>query len=157
MEYELMTFGIPSSGLLSRWQESTLKYNEYLKQQEENEMKHGGDQHSSSSSPAFVQYPAPKDVLIGRGRPYRDFAGNDFWNFIIDQNMDNYHFQATSRFEKTCVTMDVIKNIRISPNRVRYILERVPTKGWKILDDISVREKAAVAFQNRGRRLKDLK
>jgi hypothetical protein len=141
-----MTFGIQCEGLLQRARRGdTTVHQQYIqlrmqidKRNDENELREGVES-------GFVPYPSSTDVLIGRGRPYRDFPGNQPWNELIQSHLDRYR-SSSSRFEKTCVTMDIVQLIRES--KVRFLLEPTPL-GWKVLDDKRAREKVAAALQNR--------
>jgi hypothetical protein len=140
-----MTFGIPCEDLLQRSKRGdTSLHHAYIRRRLEIDRRNDENKLALNTA-AVVPYATISDVLIGRGRPYRDFPGNLPWNQLISEHVHRYR-QSKSRFEKMCVTVDVVKLIRAS--NVRFVLERT-SSGWKVLDDVCVREKAVVAFQNK--------
>jgi hypothetical protein len=149
-EYSLMTFGIRCEGLIQGARKgNTMLHQEYMQGRREEDRSNDDKYLQECTRSGFVPSPSQSDVLFGRGRPYRDFPGNRPWNQLIDNLLDR-HRQCSTRFEKTCVTMDVVKMIRDSS--VRFLLEPTPG-GWKVLDEVAVRAKAAAAFHNRAKTL----
>ena len=144
-----MTFGVPCEGLLqsARLGEKTFAQ-EYIRRRAEiDKMNDDKEKHQGLNS-GFVDFVTSSDIVLGRGRPYREFPGNQPWHQLIDSHAERYR-ESNGRVEKTCVTMDVVKHLRESTN-VRFILEPAPEEGgWKILDDVATRSKVASALQNK--------
>jgi hypothetical protein len=90
-------------------------------------------------------YPEPDDVLIGRSHPYHIYSGTCRLLDLIESKIDQYYRSTSHKFLKTCIDMEVVKNIKESGGR---FLTWTKT-GWKILDDTTAREKTANLFRYR--------
>ena len=109
-----------------------------------------------------VLYPEPKDVLIGRGRPYHEYAGTRQLLELIESELERYyHYDNNSdnqdattavktsndRFWKTCINIEIVKKIQELGGR--FLQRSTKLGGWKILDEITAREKTANLFRYR--------
>jgi hypothetical protein len=146
-KYKLMTFGIRNEAILRRAQlaDTSLHY-QYIehrlgidKEQDEKEA------HDEAMS-GFVAYPKTNDVLIGRGYPYRAFSGNTHWNTLVCEHLDKY-LESNHRFVKSAIAMQVVKKIHEIGGRIL----QGTTDGWRILDDASAKEKAAIDLRTRAK------
>ena len=118
VQYALMTFGIPMqcSPIMA---DGTLKpniYEEYLKERKEKEEKYKIEQEEQEKKMGHVLYPLSNDVLLGRGRPYQEYVGNLRLAKLVEQHRPTYQ-RAADRFEKTCISMDVVKLVYESGGR----------------------------------------
>jgi hypothetical protein len=146
-DYKLMSFGIPSNGLLQRVDKGDLSiYEQYIQTSRDRDQRVDKEEEEEEARTGVIPYPNPKDVLIGRGKPYRDLPGNVVWDVAIQGAFERYRACST-QFEKTCISMDVVKSVQDTGSR---FLER-DQDGWKLLDDVVSRKKTAVAFRNRAR------
>mmetsp|Transcript_5570 Transcript_5570/g.8340 ORF Transcript_5570/g.8340 Transcript_5570/m.8340 type:complete len:506 (-) Transcript_5570:491-2008(-) len=146
-DYKLMTFGIASGGLLQRVKNGDLSmFEQFIQKSRERDKRVIKEEEAVEARTGLIAYPRPNDVLIGRGKPYRDLPGNAVWDVAIQGAFDRYR-ACTTQFEKTCISMDVVKSVQDTGSR---FLER-EGDGWKILDDVVARKKTAVAFRNRAR------
>jgi hypothetical protein len=145
-DYKLLTFGIPSTNLLqnAKFGDLTLA-REFLQTCRHRDAKAVEWEKEEEAKAGLILYPKSKDVLIGRGQPYRDLPGNAVWDRAIQALCERY--RDSKMFEKTFLSMDVVKTVKDTGAR---FLER-DSDGWKVLDDIVARKKTAVAFRNRAR------
>jgi hypothetical protein len=96
-----------------------------------------------------IAYPRTTDVVLGRGRPYQDYSGNQRLARTIDSYREQYS-QANDTFEKTCITMNVVKRIHELKGR---FLQRT-SDGWKEASDDVARAKVSQAFRTKPTRSK---
>eukprot|EP00339_Tiarina_fusa_P009404 CAMPEP_0117018054 /NCGR_PEP_ID=MMETSP0472-20121206/13999_1 /TAXON_ID=693140 ORGANISM="Tiarina fusus, Strain LIS" /NCGR_SAMPLE_ID=MMETSP0472 /ASSEMBLY_ACC=CAM_ASM_000603 /LENGTH=470 /DNA_ID=CAMNT_0004722569 /DNA_START=147 /DNA_END=1559 /DNA_ORIENTATION=+ len=148
MRYSLLTFGIQCEGLLSAVDEvADMKPEILLAYREgrlELERKLEDKRNADAERTGVILYPAPTDVLLGRGRPYQDFSGNRRFAELIDTQMTRFR-SCRSQFEKTCVIMDVVKTVHDSKGR---FLKRTAV-GWEVISDEVARKKAGTTFRTR--------
>ena len=64
------------------------------------------------SETKIIEYPLSTDVVLGRGKPYHEWAGNERLAHLVEEHRAVY--QSSSRSEKTAIS--------------NYMLEIV--KGW---------------------------
>ena len=167
IEYKLRTYGIQASGLLQGAKVGKCPVlNQYLERRFAIDHKYRTDSEEKvivGSSDRIIEYPQPNDVLIGRGAPYREFPGTMLWDKLILQNVQSY--MKSTNFEKTCLSMDMVRKIKDSGGR--FLLRQPAAQGgtassssssspagiygWKILNDNTAREKAAIAFRSRSK------
>jgi hypothetical protein len=158
IQYSLMTFGIQCKSLIRGGPaleedddedekhnnytngDATKMHQRYLERRLQIEAKTADDR----SNTGGLLYPNPNDVLVGRGRPYREYSGNQRWSRLIDALLEKHH-RSADRFAKTCITMDVVKTVHERGGR---FLSRTST-GWEVLDDLTAREKTASGFRTR--------
>ena len=94
----------------------------------------------------IIYHPQPKDVLVGRGRPYQEYPGNIRYGTVIDSYLDEYYKQ-TDRFAKTCISMQIVKQVKGYGGR---FLDRDISSGtWRVIEDLAAREKTAIGFRSR--------
>jgi hypothetical protein len=100
-----------------------------------------------SEASGIIPYPSPNDVLVGRGVPYQNFAGNRRLNDLIDSKFLANHDPTTiDKFEKTCLYLEVIGTMKESFGG--RFLGRTP-EGWKVVDDVVARKKVNSAFRSK--------
>ena len=153
MEYSLITFGIPCKTLL----QSDLVYDDgsdmkqhlhqrFLERRRQTEQEEYETRKQEEKDTGIIYYPQPNDVLVGRGRPYQDYSGNQRWIRIIEDHLEMYH-KHIDRFAKTCLSMDIVKQVQDYGGR---FIERTKSGGaWCEIDDVMAREKTVVAFRSR--------
>jgi hypothetical protein len=95
-----------------------------------------------------IEYPSPRDVLLGRGKPYQEYWGNLLLGNFIDTRRDQYN--KASRFEKTCISMDMVKVLQESGGR--FIQRNETTGGWVEVEDPVAREKVSSGFRTKTKR-----
>lgn len=99
--------------------DGTLKpdlYDRYLKERKEKEEQWQIEQAEEERKTGHVLYPLPNDVILGRGRPYQEYVGNQKLARIVERYRMAYQ-RAADRFEKTCISMDVVKSVYASGGR----------------------------------------
>ena len=83
----------------------------------------------------IILYPSEYDVLLGRGRPFQEWAGNKYLVRCVDDVRDKYT-NLSDKFEKTLLTMDVLAKIHDKGGR---FIQRVNNSSSSI-DDPDVNE-----------------
>jgi hypothetical protein len=112
MQYSLMTFGIQLNELLASHGKSRHSeiHQQYTRQRLDIERKRNEEEKLESAKTGIVQYPNPNDVLVVRGRSYREFSGNLQWSQLIDSRLESYR-DCNDKFAKTCISMDVARTV----------------------------------------------
>jgi hypothetical protein len=90
-----------------------------------------------------IDLPGTMDVIVARGKPFRDHAGNVRMRYLINSYLDGYD-HATKQ-EKTKIAWKVVHETKAHCGR---FLER-NTDGWfvEVMDDVA-REKVSVCFRS---------
>ena len=148
VRYELTTFGIKIEELQFDAQGSVGR-DVILKYMEERRVLDAGfvqKEEESAAANGIVIYPLPKDVIVGRGRPYQYLPGNLLMAQYVERSFHRYR-DAPDRVEKTCVAVDIVKRIEDGGGR---FLER-KDHGWVVADYKTAREKASQALRTRCR------
>lgn len=92
-----------------------------------------------------VDSPLENDVLLGRGRPFQDYVGNQQLGRMIDQQRQRY-LSAKDRFDKTYISMQIVEEIQKLGGR---FLQRSPDKGgWELVSDAVARDKVSHSFRS---------
>ena len=81
------------------------------------------DGHGHQEHQRIILYPSEYDVLLGRGRPFQEWAGNQYLVRCVDEVRDEY-MKLSDKFEKTLMTMDVLAKIHEKGGR---FIQRVNT------------------------------
>jgi hypothetical protein len=143
VQYDLMTFGIPMS-VIQINPDGSLKKELNERYLRDRRKKEANFKRQEDIEAKRIHYPLPNDVLLGRGRPYQEYAGNQRLAMVVELNRDKYQ-QATKRFEKTCTSLDVVKFIQESKGR---FLHRTP-EGWEEVSDFVARDKVSHSFRTK--------
>jgi hypothetical protein len=143
-QFSLMTFGIPNSNLPidegGKLKDGVME--EFVRKRISSEATYReaiGDR---------IDYPKKLDVLHGRGRPYQEYHGNAFLSTILSARRDEYNM--ASRFEKTVISYDIVKQIHDRGGR--FIQRDEATGGWTVVPEAVAREKVSSGFRTRTRR-----
>jgi hypothetical protein len=150
MQYSLTTFGIPCTFLLQKdfRDGADMKkqlHERYIQRRRKIELAENEARIQEELSSGVIFYPQPVDVLMGRGRPYQEFPGNQRFGRLIDAHLDLYH-KCSDRFGKTCLSMDIAKTVQEYGGR---FIARTKSGTWKVIDDVVAREKTAIGFRSR--------
>ena len=143
-QYALLSYGIPpwpidekgaiKSEVFEKDLEERRKREEAAKQQELEEVKKTN----------MVPYPSPEDVILGRGKPFHQYPGNQRMAALISLHRDQYQ-RASERLEKICITTNVVKHLQETGTR---FLHRTP-QGWVIADNQAALDKVGRALRNK--------
>ena len=98
------------------------------------------EQHSG-----IILHPQPKDVLVGRGRPYQEFPGNQRLGVFVEQNVDRVK-DVKDRYEKTNIFLEVVKKVKATGGR---FISKTSEGWWKVTSDKTAREKTCSAFRSK--------
>jgi len=147
VQYSLMTYGI-ACPILS--DEDSVKarmmiHTNYTQRRRAFEQQETNDMIDQMKRSGIIPYPNPNDVLVGRGKPYQKFSGNQILHELIRNEYLDAYERATERFQKTCILMTVTKVVQLRLGG--RFLERT-VEGWKITDDRVARRKVASAFRS---------
>jgi hypothetical protein len=83
--------------------------------QQQQQQQEGGDS-NTSSEPELIACPNEYDVLLGRGRPYQDFSGNQYLIKLVDV-IRNCYTGTNDRQEKRYLAMSVLAQIESKGGR----------------------------------------
>ena len=156
IEYSLLAYGVRLGGLLQQIHRGDKSaFEEYLIRRKQIDDAYNTQKLDEANETGFVLYPNSMDTIIGRGRPFREFIGNQEWNIIVDKHALTYQAVHTKP-EKSAIAKQVLADYKAS-SKTRFLLELSCTdKGepedcWKILDldKPDAKDKASVALQNR--------
>ena len=138
-----MTFGIPSEAFpLSENGEIKPPTNLELmkKRQLQTESQVGPKENVEKSG----VLPSEKDILLGRGRNFRNHPGNVRFHRIIE--MHEAQYENSSRYGKQLLS-DAMLNL-VKQDGARF-LKKKPGIGWLEVSDEDSRERVCHAFRNR--------
>jgi hypothetical protein len=86
------------------------------KDQQQQQQQKVSDSITSSSEPELIACPNEYDVLLGRGRPYQDFSGNQYLIKLVDV-IRNCYTGTNDRQEKRYLAMSVLAQIESKGGR----------------------------------------
>jgi hypothetical protein len=138
-----MTFGIPIASVNLEGPQTAEVHEQYIQERLKKEDEWRRREEEERPKDCIV-YPRTTDILLGRGRPYQDYSGNQRLARTIDSYREEYS-QANDTFEKTCITMNVVKRIHELKGR---FLQRT-SDGWKEASDDVARAKVSQAFRTK--------
>lgn len=144
LQYSLMTFGIRLPHQVVTNDDGPRKMGDpfiqsYLEERRRIEAewdRQAKENHDGSSSLKPLLHPRPEDVIMGRGRPFRDWPGNTLLTRLVAGHANDYR-TATDRIYKTILAVDTMKRIQETGGQ---FIERIDT-GWVIMDDAVVKPK----------------
>jgi hypothetical protein len=149
LKYALLTFGIDCGTALeagghtgSESQEALVR--KYMNHRLEIERADKEAEAREEAKSGVILCPKPNDVLMGRGRPFRDFHGNQRWGQLIEDQVERYR-NCPDKFGKTCISLQVVKSVQEYGGR--FIQQA--GEGWKLLDDTVARDKTLRGFRPR--------
>jgi hypothetical protein len=100
-----------------------------------------------------IDYPSPRDVLMGKGKPYQDFSGNlRLWELIEDNR--RLH-QTSAKVNKTVLTHTIVNLVHQEKGRFLKRDESSSSGGglqvgcWQEVDDVTARKKVSHAFRSK--------
>lgn len=147
VQYSLMPFGIDLSAFLDPGQGTLSKryIDAYL---EDRRLKEAEAERLSmellASRPGSYFYPTPKDVIMGRGRPYVSWPGNVRLPKLVSKYIYQYTKASNSRNGKSAVAMEVVDAVRQEGGRFLY---RGQNGYWQEASDQKARDKVSQIFR----------
>jgi hypothetical protein len=81
-------------------------------------------------------------VLMGRGRPFQQWLGNEELFKLVSMHTDRY-MDRVDRVDKTMIPLEIVQRIQI--NGGRFI--RRTDEGWETVEDQVAREKVSQALR----------
>jgi hypothetical protein len=111
----------------------------------------------SYSAQPDVVIPGEYDILLGRGRFYRENPGNARFNYVIEMHMERY--EKMGKIVKQVLAEELVDRLKETGSR---FLKKKSNAGntsdgeeWEIVTDAVAREKVSHSFRNR-RKLRGL-
>jgi hypothetical protein len=149
IKHSLLTFGINGGHMFQSARgtgdagEKAKNPNEqsYIQHRREIEKREAEHQAKEEAKSGIFLYPKPFDVLVGRGRPYREYSGNRRLGSLIDEHLERY--RIGDRFQKSCILLDVVKSVHEYKGR---FLQKT-SGGWVVVAEKVAREKVAKGFR----------
>ena len=136
IEYSLMTFGIKNLPLKEDGSVKIELHEQFVREQKEKEQARQRQEDSTAAETGKFAYPSPIDVLLGRGKSYQEFPGNQRMGRIVDSYREAYHHLVDS-VDKQSLSTNLVKMIQESGTR---FLQRQSDR-WVIVDDRIARTK----------------
>jgi hypothetical protein len=145
-EYALLSFGIraakwftPGQGMMSK---------EHLDSYVDDRRRMDAEwRRQESSDSKFVRHPTKLCVLMGRGRPFREWQGNEELSKLVSTHTDRYMGNHVDRVDKTMIAMEIVQRIQIEGGR--FI--RRTDEGWETVEDHVAKEKVSQALRAEAR------
>jgi len=133
--YKLMTFGIPidSVPLSAEGELKRKNHMDFLKMRQRQE---------SMGVPRIV-IPTHRDVLFGRGKPFREHRGNVNLNEMIDSKLE--HYKSLTAKEKTKTILEMVHAVMASGGRFL----KQEHMCWMMVDEKMAKEKVSHSFRSR--------
>lgn len=140
VRYQLLTFGIPTGAFFDDPQgaDAHRMMAAELDTRKTREDEQRRSQEEAEASGTKIAYPNKNDMLVGRGRPYRDHPGGRMLAAMAAECVEEYR-STERRAEKTQISMDLVERIKAKQGR---FLQRTPS-GWEVVDDWVAREKVS--------------
>lgn len=136
--YELMSFGIPIDSIpLST--EGKLKRKTHL-----DFIKMRQRQESRIVAATRIVIPTHKDVLFGRGKPFREFRGNVRLYEMIDAKLEYY--ESIPIKQKTEAIVEMVDSVKATGGR---FLKQDDAGCWMVADGKMAKEKVSNTFRTR--------
>jgi hypothetical protein len=120
VQYLLVTFGIPMSvvqirpdgDLIGEPNQQYLQGRRVLEAKRKRcELNDTSNSNFMSNSKNIIEFPSPKDIVLGRGRPFQGFSGNKQLTKLVEAKRLSYQARE-DRFEKTSITMEIVKKVK---------------------------------------------
>lgn len=146
--YVLQQFGIdlPESSCEASPEYRLQVMEEYIEGRKVIESMFHDDNVAGLSDGIDCHYPNPRDVLIGRGHPYQNFAGSRRVLKLVDENLDKYRGESSYR-SKSTLAANIVNQIKNEGGR---FLQRTEN-GWVQVDDGKAQTRVNNAFRMRSK------
>jgi hypothetical protein len=153
-QYSLLTFGIsaldffvPDNGIMSK--EHIEGYIEERRRIEADWI--AEEKSSEDPKSTFALYPNKQDVLIGRGKSYREWPGTIRLTKMVSMQAQRYvDVGAKDRIEKTIIAMQIISMIE-NDYGGRFLVPK--NDGWEVAAESMAKEKVSGALRTEARLL----
>jgi len=146
--YKLMTFGIDTRNFpidsgtghvlvepFVRWLEERRQLERTRRQARQADLDERG----------VIEIPKEGDCLLGRGRPFQEFPGNQALSTMVDGYWEKY--QQSRMKEKQAMTIEIVK--RIQQQGFRFLKKKPDDQQfWVEVSHEKAREKVSHAFRN---------
>eukprot|EP00525_Craspedostauros_australis_P001071 CAMPEP_0198124334 /NCGR_PEP_ID=MMETSP1442-20131203/39697_1 /TAXON_ID= /ORGANISM="Craspedostauros australis, Strain CCMP3328" /LENGTH=559 /DNA_ID=CAMNT_0043783717 /DNA_START=312 /DNA_END=1991 /DNA_ORIENTATION=+ len=152
--YELLTYGIPPGLLPDTTQISydSAITNEMIGRFLRHDREVLDEYFEGKSEDCMDQPPKPKDILLGRGRPYQRYPGNVEFAKLLEANKAAYDQPSMMRRNKTAMTKGLVQQLRDSD--VQFLKHDESGNWWVEVSDSVARKRVAMSFRNLSRNLK---
>uniref|UniRef100_A0A7R9ZNL5 DUF6824 domain-containing protein n=1 Tax=Craspedostauros australis TaxID=1486917 RepID=A0A7R9ZNL5_9STRA len=94
--------------------------------------------------------PQPRDILLGRGRPYQKYPGNMDFAQLLQKRKTSYNDPLKTKSEKTELTKQLVKELRDAG--VRFLKRDKSGDWWQEVPDTVARERVAMSLRNLSRK-----
>lgn len=152
--YTLLTFGVPRRCFpISNSGELLVdRHWEFVEMRRRKEADNAHTMHHGNVVVGYanrdIVVPKNDDVLLGRGRPYQEHAGNMRCNYIVVDAMEDY--EGASRNHKTMIARNLIDRIKAYGGRFL----KQSYSGWEEVDDAEALRKISHSFRTHRQLLK---
>lgn len=140
--YALLSFGIRVADWLSPGRDMLSE--ECLSSYVDNRRRRETEwREKESSDSKFAGYATRQMVLMGRGRPYREWLGNAELSKMVAMHADRYMGKHSDYLDKGMVAMEIVQRIQIDGGRFAQRTD----EGWETVDDQVAKEKVSQALR----------
>mmetsp|Transcript_3474 Transcript_3474/g.9194 ORF Transcript_3474/g.9194 Transcript_3474/m.9194 type:complete len:568 (-) Transcript_3474:885-2588(-) len=94
--------------------------------------------------------PQPKDILLGRGRPYQKYPGNVEFARLLQECKPAYNDPSNTRTERTQLRKQLVQDLRDSG--VRFLKRDDSGDWWEEVSDAAARERVSMSLRNMSRK-----
>jgi hypothetical protein len=133
MSYGIPPHLIPITGNGDIKKKNHLEWIKYRKTMEE---------YSRSGTIEWIEVPTNEDVLLGKGKPFRNHMGNLRLMNMVGDNLDRYN-ACTDQLEKRDITTEIVNLVK---NAGRFLTQE--SGIWIEASDDIARQKVSHAFRN---------
>lgn len=142
----LGAFGIRLSTLSAAQEVASLQ--DFISARKTKEKRRREEIDATISRTDMIPYPSQFDVLLGRGRSFQDYIGNQRFNQVL-RGFEVRYSQCNEHLGKSVIAMEIAAEVKSLGGR---FLHRTP-EGWSKAADLAVREKICQALRLRIRQL----
>jgi hypothetical protein len=142
-QYTLLTFGIQAN-MIPLDDNNQLKLGDFTKHMEARQRLEA-EAEALSLIQTTIPFPSPFDILLGRGRPYQDYTGNQWLHTFITAHYERFQDAGSRYGHKIEICSELIQMIRESGGR--FLKRSKDENGWQVVSDQVIKEKISHAFR----------
>jgi hypothetical protein len=96
---------------------------------------------------SFIPFPSRFDILLGRGKPYQEYSGNQWLNTFITAYYERFQHAGSHYGHKNEICKTIIH--MISESGGRFLKRSEDENGWEVVSDQLVMGKVSHLFRTR--------
>lgn len=145
--YQLSTFGIPAQCIpLTADCEVRVKgHRAWIKARKVQEIERARERATGNATAVVVVLPSRTDILLGRGKPIQENAGNMRYHMLLDHYYQAY--EEAKKFQKMQIADKLVTIVHEYGGR--FMKQDASGAGWIEVEDDVARDKVSHAFRTR--------